>query len=196
MKKSVFCAVFLVLFSGCDPLFDGMFNGCSFIENNMTAMHLFCKRTAGMPQDNCTTLIENGTLPSNVKQLKISVCAVERKPDSLSYSFILSNGLHTLDISYNNHKPFVKHILEKSSCGHLNHLYASHCQLNKIPKDLENRIPNLVEIDFSFNKFRQIDSISFQHLKSLNLSSNKINSLDAKTFRNLNTLEILDLTGI
>lgn len=194
MKRSVFCTVFLILFREFDTLFDGLFNGCSFIENNPASIHLYCSDVMGIPQNNCTSRIENVTFLLSVTHLKISACKFETVPESFS-SVMKITVLHKLDVSHNSHKPFVDHIL-RTSYNSLEHLNASHLQLNTIPESLQISMPNLMEIDFSFNKITRIDFTAFQKLpkiKLLDLSSNKIKSLDSNAFRNLNALETLDL---
>lgn len=72
---------------------------------------------------------------------------------------------------------------------------ASHNNLTEINAFLFQTTPELIDVDFSFNKFTKINSFYWpSKLKTVNFSNNAIEHINDQDFGNLPILEILDLS--
>ncbi|XP_031633862.1 leucine-rich repeat and immunoglobulin-like domain-containing nogo receptor-interacting protein 2 [Contarinia nasturtii] len=76
-------------------------------------------------------------------------------------------------------------------------LKASRNQLTEIPSGIFDQMPNIIEIDFSWNKFTKIllkHLTGADHLTKIDVMHNNIGYLDAAAFGAVKNLEVLDLS--
>lgn len=83
------------------------------------------------------------------------------------------------------------------SNSRLEHLIASHNKLERIPSNLFNHTPELMEIDLSYNKIEELATEIFDNvpkLRKIQIAHNEIRKLPSKLFANLVDLEVLDVS--
>lgn len=104
-------------------------------------------------------------------------------------------NVQTVDIS-SLEAPALNVILNGNENFNVNTLKASNNNLRHVPKSLFKLMPNISEIDFSYNHFQTLKSTCFdggQKIMKISFFHNHLSLLENGVFANLNNLQALDL---
>lgn len=104
-------------------------------------------------------------------------------------------NVQTVDIS-SLEAPALNVILNGNENFNVNTLKASNNNLRHVPKSLFKLMPNISEIDFSYNHFQILKSTCFdggQKIMKISFFHNHLSLLENGVFANLNNLQSLDL---
>lgn len=170
---------------------------CELFDGNSNSVEYYCEHFHNLLPEDCTEKSVRNTLhkdlskqvTSDVKWLKIGGC----DPTTALNTIRRYKNLRKLDIS---HSAFNSLDWFDVQLNGLEVFHASNNQLSITPSNLFNNLPQLTEIDLSFNRFEKIESNTFNgaaHLKKIDLSHNQISSIARDAFPNLTNLEFVDL---
>ncbi|XP_055301866.1 leucine-rich repeat-containing G-protein coupled receptor 4-like [Sitodiplosis mosellana] len=110
----------------------------------------------------------------------------------------LSIEKFVITIRQNNRTDVSASYLEfKSQISRIQTLKASHNEFTQFPNSLLDHMPQITEIDYSFNKIQVVDFTQFtksNNILSVNFSNNNIWNINKGSFANLKQLETLDLS--
>lgn len=174
----------------------GTITDCFFINNNTESVELVGINTKSTyNKSDCFSYFFVGNSwelnRANVTTLRTGAISGSSLNERLYKSF---KNLRVLDITnfgvtYLTSEALNLKLLEK--------LIAAHNNMTNISEWTFFNVPNITEIDFSFNKITTLYASNFRRapkLKVINLSNNRIYNLGPETFRGLFNLRILDLS--
>lgn len=205
MKTLIFQFLYLIVLTEvkATPL---KFNGCSFFKNDTGSNVIFYhdKLCNEVTEKSCINEFDMET------RSKVDLLKFECKFAPVSILIeedLLSKypKLHTVDIS-SLEAPALNVILNGSEIDgahrhtsyNVNILKAFNNRLRHIPKSLFVLMPNISEIDFSYNQFQTLTSTCFngaQQLTKINFSHNHLTSVANGVFVQLEKLRVLDFSA-
>lgn len=161
---------------------------CQSFDENTKLFEYYCKEFHGIASKNCSTdryLVDS----FDVAQLKIKSC----NQDSVLYAIQACQNVRVLDISSSGYESLDSFNLKHSRIKLFN---VSHNELSSIPTNLLANVPDLIEVDFSYNKIEMLRLLTgVEKLKRIDLSYNQIDSIDDDAFSHLINLEFMDLSN-
>lgn len=171
------------------PLIGGCFSNSERIEH----IKLICKF------DVQTTECLQNFNETNVKFIKYE-CKEQLDVVTLHLSVLrMFRNLRIMDFSYLGIKVFSFDKITSISDNfmlNVKMLNASHNQLSNISNEIMNYMPNIVEIDFSYNEFISLDLNKFSaaNLLIANFSHNQIENIVNRAISKLKRFQVLDLS--
>lgn len=179
-------------------LVSGVIKDCFFIENNTESVEFVCGNEDIESKNSICyrSFIVSDFVDVNrakLKQINVgSSCSSPALYIDFYKTFI---NLRVLNIS---HRKCEYLTAEALNFKYLEKLNAQNNKLNNISNSVLKNLPNLLEVDFSFNEIKNLSSLDFQwspKLSIMNFSYNQLSHLDQDTFQNLTELRILDLSA-
>lgn len=162
-----------------------------FYNSTTKSLAYYCENYRGRipiePLSSEIFLVES----SEVLALKIGGC----DPEIASYAIETCSNLRTLDLSHSDYVSLNSIPLKTT---HLKKLNAARNWLMEIPWYYLKQTPQLIEIDFSRNELKCINSFDFEGataLKRIHLNLNRIHLISYSAFEKLSELEFVDLSG-
>lgn len=174
---------------------------CNLIYNNMNSVEHVCLQTDAKPEKNCSSQFEKLSLAhcscseNNVKDVVVGLDVLKKffNLKSIDLSFLeLKNLQFTIKCEQQTNE------VEKYEICPLETkiLNVSHNYLQHIEPNIFVAMPNVTELDASFNLIVQIQNFQLLeafYLEVLNVSDNRINSLTEDIFTKTKSLKLLDL---
>lgn len=159
---------------------------CQLFNERTKLFEYYCKD--GKVSESCVKnrfLVES----SKVTQLKIRGCNEE----SVSYAVEACEYVNVLDISNSGYDSLDSFDLKHSRLKVFN---ASFNELTNLQPHFFARVPELIEVDLSHNKFGALRSFTgVDNIKRIDLSHNNIDSIADDAFNNFIHLEFVDLSN-
>lgn len=142
---------------------------CGVSDDLRESIEFYCTNYAAIKPENCSETFLYTTCRYDkfkVKNLRIGGCDL----DEVAKLVEEFENLCTLDLSYSGIESldslYLKH-------AHLTKLNVSHNQLAEIPAKFFSQMPELNEIDFSFNELSKIGDLPTK-LEKIDVSNNKL----------------------
>lgn len=182
MWCSVIFLIFLVPF--CES---GVFK-CGLTADGTELLEFYCSNFNQTVPEDCldSFSIENITDKTKVFELKVGGCE-DDKVKQLTESF---SNIRILDISHSGVRSLDKFDLKHDLLMIVN---ASHNQLSEVPLKFFFQIPEMSEIDLSYNKISKINEFP-NKIARIDLSHNNLSSIHRDDFANLTELEEVNLS--
>lgn len=163
MKYSVIFVLLLVKFCESNDF------ECGLSDDQMESVEFYCTNYAGIRPENCSDTFLYTTCRYDkfkVKNLKVGGCDA----DEVTKLVDEFQNLEKLDLSYSRIESLDAFNFKHDNLKSLN---ASHNQLADIPPKFFSQMPELKEIDFSFNQLTKIDELPTK-LERIDLTGNKL----------------------
>lgn len=199
MNTVIICISILTLFIEV-IVADFRIDGCYYVNNHTETITLTCntfKKPVSKP--NCTVEFDRCQVKSvkyecerKLGFLSLDPNLLKTLPNACAVDFS-GLGISNFDVLY--HKNVISGKVDTPTLS-ITSLNASHNQLSQIPNASLAKMPNITEIDFSFNKFTSLHCIDFDgafQLTSIDFSNNNISILEIDVLSKQQNLEILNL---
>lgn len=163
---------------------------CHFFDETTQTLQKYCEEYNGELPTNCTrgsNLVDKLSV-DRVENLKIVGCSEFIVLDAVERYI----NIRTLDISYSQYRTLNWLDL---SLKRLQKFNASHNEISSIWMLFEN-VPEIREIDFSYNRLTTINGSTFgrvEKLEMIYLSQNALKDIANDTFSNASHLQMIDL---
>lgn len=196
MKSIFFNVIFLISLYEIRAFDSVTVKDCVFLDQKMMKkMQIFCEKSSYYRIDNCNFMIFRSMFMSDYREkithLKLTGCNNDFLRSKAYGSF---ENLRELDISDLNISTLVPSTLPKGILV----LNASFNELTQVELGIFEQSKNLVEINFSHNRIKQLTTESIcmgNQIAVLNFSFNEIFDVELATFFSLINLNILDLSN-
>lgn len=190
-----FMSIFPLLIKVCALNFG--FDGCFITTNRPETIKLRCKNFENDFKPNCTTAFNRSAIRTVKLDCERSLGFLSLDPNLFArlpkVRAVDVSNLSITDFSIDSHKNVISGRIQATNLP-LTALNASHNQLTHFQLA---RMPNLTDIDFSFNKLTSLKSADFDgsfQLSAINFSNNAISILEPSVFAKHRFLSTLDLS--
>lgn len=167
---------------------------CQKFTEHLKWLEIYCENSGEISPDNCTSERDAVvSYPENVTDLQISGCNFEMV---LDLTEMYAKTIRVLAIPHSGYLNL--HWMSLMvPLNQLEILNISHNRLDHMPTDFVPNMPELKELDLSYNRLQKIDENSrlkgATNLLKVILSHNKIAHIDANTFSDSGDLVFVDL---
>lgn len=162
---------------------------CGLFRKTQKSVEFYCENSKETPPVNCTTsslYLMSSFDKSKVTQLKIGGCDEEKIVQLVNdFQNIYSLNISNSGLSYL--KPFNRKL------NHLIKLDVSHNRLIDISRLFCEKVPKLMEANFSYNDISHVSDLP-ETLKRIDLSHNNMSMINFYELTNLPNLEFFDLS--
>lgn len=178
---------------------------CRSFDGGEKTMRYFCGD--GWSMENALHQCSNASILSSTGSFEVSKLRMQNcDRDTVASALETYQSVTVFDFSHSEYKTsdkyltFGKYSLDYLDVKHygIQKINGSHNELSDVPVKLFNAYPELVEIDFTFNKFVTVNLSEFHvasKLKTLHLAYNHIQTIVAEDFVQFTNLEFVDLSN-
>lgn len=163
---------------------------CQLFDENAKSLAVYCENYRGAVPIDCTEDIY--TIESTqVAELKTTGCDEDTVLDYIKRF----RHVRYLDVTHSAFKSLSWLDIKIDNVIKFN---ASHNELTQIPADLFQKMPDMIEIDLSYNYFQDFNVTNFRgatHLSKIHLTHNLLENLPYKIFWDSFQLQSIDLSN-